>query len=426
MGYGRWKSVLLEGGRGREGPSPCRPPPAPSAPHPCLESGAWESHTSRRGELGKPPCGEISGDLLPVAYRPVPLTPCPDAGDRPGSEDKSWRSALPKGRRARKAARRGKRRGACPRLSDSPYPPVPAPGIGLGARTRAGNPHCRKGGQPGKSPGGGRGGGLALAYRPVPLAPCLGAGDGSGARTRAGNPHCRKDGEPEKSLCGGTSGGLAPACRTVPLTPCPGAGDGSGARTRAGNLHCRKGEEPGKDLFPPPNSARLLASASEVDRELRWRAGKRGSLLSFSPYPPASALPIAPLPSARRANTGFPLAPLPGAGVFGGAVRRRAAAVLSPPDSPPTVRLLRRAGGGGPAPPAPACSGTGTPLPGTTGRFRPAFPGTMEKRGPRGEAPARAPSPVPGPLSPPVPRRATKSARPARSPDRRSSLTCGI
>lgn len=225
----------------------------------------------------------------------------------------------------------------------------------------------------------------------------------------------------------GTCSRLSPSS---PHPPVPAPETGLGARARAGNPHCRKGGQPGKSLSPPPNSARLLASASEVDRGLRWRAGKRGSLLSSSPRSPTSVLPIALCPYAGRAN-GLPTSLLsPARGRFarprggcGGYGR-----YCGTPKNSPAIRLLRRVGGGGPAPPAPArlFGNRHTPP-----RYNRTFSTSVPRyNGEKGTA-RRGPRPGPPPLCrglspPPVPQRVPKSARPARSPDRRSSLTCGI
>lgn len=248
-----------------------------------------------------------------------------------------------------------------------------------------------------------------------PLPPVPAPEIGLGARTRTGNPHCRKGGEPGKLLCGEAVEDLLSPVARFPLPPVPTPGIGLGARTRAGNPHCRKSGQPGKALSPPPNSARLLASASEVGRGLRWRAGKHGSPLSSSPYPPASALPIAPMPGGP---TGFP----PRSSPRCGGVWRGCAAGAE-------VRQIRRprhlhpdpsghsafAPGGGRRPCFPCARLFGNRH--TPPRYNRTFSTSIpryngEKGAARRGPPARAPSPVPGPLSPTRPAAGAKKRPP--------------
>ena len=240
-----------------------------------------------------------------------------------------------------------------PPIARFPLPPVPAPGMGLG-----------------------RGQGLEICT----------AGRTESLKSRS---------------AGGPVGDLPPPVARFPLPPVPAPEIGLGARTRTGNPHCRKGGEPGKDLSPPPNSARLLASASEVGRGLRWRAEKRGSLLS--PYPPASALPIAPLPSplCQEGQRASPLAPLPGAGAFGGAVRRRRRRRCCLHPNPPGHSAFAPGGRRRPCSPCARLFGNRHTPPRYNRTFSTSIPlYNGEKGAARRGPPARAPLPVPGSLSP--------------------------
>lgn len=119
--------------------------------------GAGNQYCSKGGGGGKAP--------LLAAHHLLPQLPIPASrvghGNRtpPGGGNSESRPA-------------GRSVGTCSPspIARSPLPPVPTPEIGLGARTRAGDPHCRKGGEPGKLPGGGSGGGLAPACL-IPLTP---------------------------------------------------------------------------------------------------------------------------------------------------------------------------------------------------------------------------------------------------------------